>query len=214
MRRHRLSIPARIMGLAAAFLVLSSLAPLHAEPVGEPAAKRLIQKVVSDAVIAFGGKTLEPNERRAKLAELIDRYGDIPIYSQDVLGRYWKRASSTEQSDFNKLLPRYLQGCWTGSLSDMPTNLRVDFTTVETSPNGRTIVHSLATVPNDTLAIDWTVTRSADGHPILADVTVDGMSVFQTIQSDFMAALRANGGKLDVLFAAVQQKIAAQQETP
>jgi len=43
-------------------------------------------------------------------------------------------------------------------------------------------------------------------------VAVDGISVFQTMKSDFLSILRANGGRLDILFNAVQQKIAAQQE--
>ncbi|HXP96920.1 MAG TPA: ABC transporter substrate-binding protein [Telmatospirillum sp.] len=208
MRRHRFPLSLCVI----ACLAFWGTASAHADSGDDAEARQLIQTVVSDAVQAFGDKTLAPAERMSSLAELIDRHGDIAIYSEDALGRYWKRLSPIEQAHFAKLLTQYLQGCWEGPLNNVPPSLRIDFTTSDVLADGRIAVHSLAVVPNDTLAVDWTITRAADGRPIIADVAVDGISVFQTMKSDFLSILRANGGRLDILFNAVQQKIATQQE--
>ena len=200
--------PMRLRALALAMTVLLAWSASSAGASDDVAARRLVQAVVSDAVRVYGGQTLAPDEKTTKLAQLIDRYGDLSIYSADALGRHWTRASSTERSDFGKLLGRYLLGCWASALNDVPLTLHVDVTTTETLPNGRILIHSLAVVPNDTLAIDWTITPASDGHLIVADVVVDGISVFQTMNGDFQSILRANGGRLAALSEALEKKIA------
>lgn len=198
---------ARTMTLAVAILLAWGAPAAHAGD--DLAAKRLIQAAVADAMQAYGtGQTMGPDERKARLARLLERYGDMTLYSADALGRYWGRTSPSERSAFGKVLERYLLGCWASSLNDISPRLHVDFTTTETLPDGRLLLHSLAVVPNDTLAIDWTIAPAADGHPIIADVSVDGISVFQTMKSDFLSILRTNGGRLDALSEALQKKSA------
>jgi phospholipid transport system substrate-binding protein len=190
-----------------AFFFVAGTPSVRAGTTDDIVAKQLVQTVVSDALRDFGGRNLGPEERSVKLAALIEHYGDMSIYSEIVLGRYWTRASLTERTDFEKLLGQYLLGCWTSPLRDMPSRLRIDFATTEVLANGRLVIHSLAVVPTDTLALDWTIAHSADGRLVIADVAIDGASAFQTMKSDFLSILHANGGRLEALIAALRRKV-------
>ncbi|MDR3435128.1 ABC transporter substrate-binding protein [Telmatospirillum sp.] len=198
----------RFLRLAAILFTIIVSHPAMADDDSE-AGRQLIAQVMADTLQAYGGQNLTAGERVARLRDLIDRYGDIPVYAEDALGRYWGRASANEKIAFGRLLNQYLLGCWSSQLQDVPASLHVDLAASETLPDGRLLVHSLAVVPNDTLAVDWTVASAADGRLIIADVSIDGFSVLQTVKSDFLSILRANGGRLDVLFEALQAKIAA-----
>ncbi|MBV8536173.1 MAG: ABC transporter substrate-binding protein, partial [Alphaproteobacteria bacterium] len=51
------------------------------------------------------------------------------------------------------------------------------------------------------------VASTADGHPFIADVSVEGVSLVRVMRSDFSSVLFANAGRLDGLIAGMRQKI-------
>lgn len=192
----------------AAFCLALPLSAGAARADDDADARVLITRLVEDARGAFGGQILEPAERVARLKGLIERYGDMGVFADEVLGRYWNRASQSDRTIFLQLLPQYLSGCWSSETQGVPASLRVDLAGSERDGDAL-VVHSLATVPDDTIALDWRVVRAADGHPVIADVAVDGGSVLLTIRSDFQSFLRGNSGHFDALLTALQMKLAA-----
>jgi phospholipid transport system substrate-binding protein len=175
------------------------------------AAKRLIGEVVAEAKQSFAGQTLARPDRLARLHAMVAKYTDLTILSEDILGRYWTKASAEEKSSFVILLTDCAQESWSSYLNDMSDRLRIDFTTSEPAAGGRIVVHSLVVVPNDTVAVDWTTTQAADGRPVIADVAVEGISRIQTMKGDFLSFLRANGGRVQALLDALRQKVAGFQ---
>lgn len=174
--------------------------------------RKLVQSVVKEAVDSFAGKQTTPAERSTLLHGFIDRYGDVNLSSKDILGHYWTKMTPEQQAEFQVVVVDYAIGSWSKQLADFPADQRVDFTESETLSNGRTLLHSLASHTGDIAPVDWTIAKSADGRLVIADVSLEGVSMIQTMRGDFLGILRANGGDPAVLIAALKQKIASYQQ--
>jgi ABC-type transporter MlaC component len=195
--------------LTAVVLLALSLAPAAARSAETDRA--LVDQVMAEAVADFAGQTLDPDQRAQRLRQLIDRFGDTGLFARDMLGRYWRRLPPDRQAAFASLLGRYLEGCWSSTLTGVPASLSLDLAASENTADGRVVIHSLATIPDDTLAIDWTIARTTDGRTVVADVAVDGMSVLKTMKDDITAVLRGNGGDVDQVIAGLEAKLAGRQ---
>lgn len=194
------------VGAAALIAVSLSTAPARADDIKDGQA--LIGQLMDSAQKDFGGKNLEPAQSGPLLREYIAKYASVPLTSQDILGRYWAKATPEEQSEFEKLAVDYAIGSWSKQLVDMPAQQSVEFTTAETTPEGRIIQHSLV-VNTDSTAVDWQLAHAEDGHLVLADVSINGVSMVQTMKADFTTIIRGNGGKVAPLLDALKAKIAS-----
>jgi phospholipid transport system substrate-binding protein len=201
---------------AAIGLILFAIAGLfslpqtaRADDIG--AAKELVGALAAEATESFAGKTLPLDARSAKLQDMISRYGDVPTSSRDILGHYWTKASTDQQNAFVAVVVDYAIQSWAKQVSDLPRGQHIDITSAEVNAAGRTIIHSLAINGGDMAAVDWMLTRTADDRLVITDVSVDGVSIIQTMKGDFTAIIRANGGKLDALLDALRGKIASYQ---
>jgi len=197
--------------LFAVAVLFSAPQEARADDIG--AAKEMVGALAAEATNSFAGKVLTPEDRAAKLQDMIARYGDVPTSSQDILGRYWTKASPEQQSAFTSVVVEYAIQSWAKQVSDLPPGQHIDITTAEVNAEGRTIIHSLAVNGSDMAAVDWMLTRTNDGRLVITDVSVDGVSIIQTMKGDFTAIIRANGGKLDALLDALRVKIASYQDS-
>ncbi|HVI52382.1 MAG TPA: ABC transporter substrate-binding protein [Candidatus Sulfotelmatobacter sp.] len=201
--------PLFAVGAAALIAVTLSAAPVssaRADDVKD--GQVLINQLMDSAIRDFGGKTLPFAQTDALLRDYIAKFGSVPLSSQDILGRYWSKATPEEQAEFQKLAVDYAIGSWSKQLADMPAQQSLQFTTAETTPEGRIIQHSLVT-NSDTTAVDWQVAHAEDGHLVISDVSVNGVSMVQTMKADFSTIIRANGGKVSALLDALRAKIAS-----
>lgn len=190
--------------------VCATFAPSSAGAVETDAARRIVIAVVEEAIQTFGGKSMGKEERGAKLRSLIDKYADIGLSSQDILGRYWGKTSSTERHELTGLVLDYAVGSWIDHLNDVPSNQRIDVLSADAMTDGRVLVHSQIITPGESVDVDWTVASAAsDGRPAITDVSVEGVSVIQTMRGDFTSIIRANAGRLEPLFEALRRKIAS-----
>jgi phospholipid transport system substrate-binding protein len=196
-----------LRGAAALALLFSLLFGGPAQALDAAGAHRAIDDVVKAALGAFAGRHLSPADQASRVADLIAHHGDGRLYAEDLLGRYWARATPEDRDAFRQVFESYLPDCWSSLIGDVPASLKIEFGADERLPDGRMMVHSLASVPGDTLAVDWTVAPAPDGRPIIADVSVEGVSVLQTMRADFQAFLRANGGRIGALGEALKGKI-------
>jgi len=192
--------------LVAATLLVAPLSPARADDVKDGQA--MINQLMASAISDFGGKTLSGEQREALLHAYVTKYGSVPLSSQDILGRYWGRATPEEQAEFQTLAVDYAIGSWSKQLADMPAQQSVEFTSSETTPEGRIVLHSLV-VNNDNTPVDWQLAHAEDGRLVLSDVAINGASMVQTMKADFTTIIRSNGGKVSALLDALKQKIAS-----
>jgi len=192
--------------LLSATLAAGFSGPARADDTAD--AKAQVNSLMAEAIATFGGKTLPYDELNAKLRGFIERYGDVALSSQDVLGRYWAKASPEEQSDFKTLVVDYAIGSWSSQLGQMPVSQTIEFTTSETTPEGRILLHSLSHT-DDITPVDWLLVRAGDGRMVVLDVAVGGVSIVKTMNADFSTIIRANGYKVAPLLDTLRAKIAS-----
>jgi ABC-type transporter MlaC component len=196
----------RLVVLAAAFYGLGHTVPARAVDAG--AAAGLVNHAVDDAFKTFAGKSLSQEEAHRQADELIRRYTDLHVISSGILGRYWTAATQADQEKFMVLLVNYAIAGWASQITTLDTKDKI--TVTGTVPAGETVhVHAVSTSPGDTpTPLDFVVS-AMDGRLIISDAVIDNVSFIRTMHDDFTAFLGSNGGRLEVLMAAMQKKIDA-----
>ncbi|HIJ63170.1 MAG TPA: ABC transporter substrate-binding protein [Rhodospirillaceae bacterium] len=197
-------ILARLFSAALLVLTLLNVAPAAADTDGPD---RVVEAAVNEVIQRFGGKTLSPDDCVAGLGALIDTYGDLGLTTGRILGYHWNKADQAQKSDLTKLVRDYLIGSWAGHLNDVPTGHQFHILGAASSEDNRAIVQSVLITPDGDVPVDWTVERSDGGRNVITDIKVEGVSMVQTLRSDFTAVIRANDGKIQPLIEALRNKI-------
>ncbi len=195
--------------LAALLLPLALLAARPAAAVDTEQARLLVRSAAADTLASFAGKTLTPDEARAALRPLIAKYGDMETESRQILGRYWAKASPESQKEFAILLERFVVTAFGGMIDEVPAGQRIDVQSAEAQGN-TVVVHSVASSPGEApTPVDWVVADTAEGRPVIVDVSVDGAAMVATLQADFTSVIRSASGGLEALFGPIRRKISA-----
>ncbi len=184
------------------------LVPSTGRAIERQAAINIVDAAVTEGFDTFVGKNLTRAQTRQAVDRLMQRYVDRRYWAEEILGRYWGRSSAEERSHFQAALGDYVVAFWGSDLNDLPKNQKV--TIIGAEPQGdRVLVRSVATVGGaDPTPVNWIV-GSKDGQLVIVDLSIDGVSPVKTMHDDFSSALRANGGRLDLLMQAMQKKIDA-----
>lgn len=198
--------PLRVLASALAVTACLAAAPAHADDVTDGQA--MVKELMNSAIKDFGGKKVPAEQRNALVHAYIEKYGSVPLSAQDILGRYWTRATPEEQTEFESLAVDYAIGSWGKQLDDMPVDQSITFTSSETTPEGRIVLHSLVT-NTDMTPVDWQLAHTPEGKLVLADVAINGAAMVQTMKADFTTIIRSNGGKVSALLDALKTKIAS-----
>jgi phospholipid transport system substrate-binding protein len=197
----------KFLAASATAAILFVFASTPARALDEQAATVFVNQVTQDVVKEFGGRSLTRAQVHDAVDRLVQRYIDLPQLSQDILGRYWARATEDERARFQALVIDYVMSVWGGEMNDMSPKVTIAIT--RTEPAGeRVVVHTVASTPgDDPLPVEWVVGSRPDGRAVIADVTFEGVSPVKTMRDDFSSFLRANGGRVEALLAGMQKKI-------
>ena len=196
------------------FLVLVAVGPrpVQAQDASAPdlqAARTLVRSAIDTGLSSFVGKPLAERERL--LDGLLRRYSDPTMLAANILGRHWGKISPAEQTAFTETFMRYLVSSYVGLLKNVHPDVTVDVG--EAIDTGERIqVLCVAHMPSDPGApvpVVWDVATTAEGKPVLMDVTADGVSIIRAMREDFASVLRRSGGAITPLMEALQRKIAA-----
>jgi ABC-type transporter MlaC component len=188
-------------------VILMSSGALPAYALDADGARALVTSAASDALGGFSGRKVSTAEAQAKMKLLLETYGDMEFESQQILTRYWLRASPAHQQEFANLLERFVIATYSGALDGVPKGERLDIRDVD-QKGDRFIVHSTFITPgDDPMAVDWVVASTRSGKPVIADIVADGTALVPTMSADFSSVVRSAGGGLEALFEPIRRKI-------
>lgn len=195
-------------GLLAGFsLAVAAATPAWA--LDTDSATALVDAAIHDVYGSMAGKHLSREERTALLNSAIQRYVNIERTSEDLIGPSWDRASATDRTTFENTLVAYMLALWGEPLGDISPGQKV-VVTGAVQKGDEVLVQSTANAPHEQPTyLNWTVKGTPDGHPFIADVSVEGVSLMRVMKSDFSSVLFANAGRLDSLIAGMRRKIGA-----
>ena len=199
----------RLLGAVLAGLALSLLVESPARALEPDAAAAFVDQAIHDVYTTMAGKKLSREQRVAVLNSVIQRYANIEKTSETLIGPSWGYAAASDQTAFEQTLVAYMLALWSEPLGDISPEQKVSITSA-VAHGDKVLVESAATAPQeDPTYLEWTVATTPDGHPFIADVSVEGVSLVRVMKSDFSSVLFANSGRLDGLIAGMQRKIRA-----
>jgi phospholipid transport system substrate-binding protein len=157
------------------------------------------------ATVVNGGGAYDDKKRR--LAPLIEQAVDVDGIAQFCLGIYWRRATPQQQAEFNRLFHAVLLNNIGGKIGQFQG---VTFRPTTTSQReGDSVVGTVIQRPNQQPNnVQWIVS-TASGRPKIVDVQAEGVSLRLTQRNDYSAFLSRNGGNVDALLAAMRQQAGA-----
>jgi phospholipid transport system substrate-binding protein len=186
-------------------LLLPGLRPARADDSTAPVA--FIRQVGNEIPgVLANATTIE--QRRARLRPFVARVVDVDATAQFCLGRYWAHATPAQQQALQTLFLTVLVNeiaLWTGDSTNPATPTTVTMQPAVTV-SGQTYVPTIVNVGIAPPAhVNWVVNMHA-APPRILDVTAEGLSLRETLHSDFVSYLNRHGGNIDGLIGVLQQR--------
>lgn len=203
----RFRFPALLTGVAlAAALLVAQSDTARAMQAASPSA--LINQLVSQATALLKDKQMAEPQREAKFRNLLKAGFDIPRISRFVLGRYWRSATDQQREQFLKLFEDWIVRTYSARFrSYSGETIRVTGTRPESGAT--TVVLSQFISPGGAppAKVEWHVRKTGKNDYAVVDVSVEGVSMALTERDQIAAVADRNGGTIDGLNRALQQKI-------
>jgi phospholipid transport system substrate-binding protein len=188
-------------------LAASAAAALFALPVRAADPSKLIETVTTEVVEIVTTKT--GADRQAAMRQVVQDNFDVPYMGRSALGTHWNQASEQQQA-------RFLAAVETSEARDYSERLgkyagtTVTIGKVTSRPNNVWIVDSRLNRTNgQPIKIEWQVHDRGQGLRI-ADVKVEGVSMFMTMRSDFNSYIQSNYGEVEPLVKELEARAARQ----
>ena len=193
--------------LLTAFLVVALVILVPARPAAAQDPAAVITNLGNNALKVLG-PNVDPNLRVARFRELFQADFDVPSIARFVLGRYWRLAAPTQQQEFIRLFTDYIALVYANRLAEYSgETLRV--TGTHPAPDGELVASEIIRTSGQPPArVDWLLTPANGGYKI-TDVIFEGVSMAVTQRSEFASFIQRNGGQVQSLITALQQKTAS-----
>ncbi len=186
-------------------MLLLAAMPAHAA-LSPDDAQKFISGLGGDAIGSLTGSSITQAERETRFRGLLETHFDMPGISKFVLGRYWKLASESQQTEFQKLFETLLVQSYAKTFAQYGGE-KFQVTKSWTDGDGSVVVNTNVGRPNgDIIRLDWRVADQANTMRII-DLVVEGVSLRATHRSDFASAIQSNGGTIAGLLDVLRQKI-------
>ena len=192
------------LATSAAALIFARL-PAQAAPSGEDA-KKFISSLGADAISSLTGSSLSQSERETRFRGLLETHFDMPGINKFVLGRYWKIATDSQKTEFQKLFEDLLVRSYAKTFAQYAGE-RFLVNNARSNDDGSLMVNSQINRPNgDVIRLDWRI-EDRSGAMQITDLLVEGVSLRTTHRSDIDSAIQSSGGTVTGLLDSLRQKV-------
>ena len=194
--------------LIVAFLAAGSLpGSARAGEFGDGATK-FIEVLTEDAISMLTGKGLTKAVRAERFRALMGKTFSIQGIAKFVLGRYWRKASDEEKSDYLQLFEDLMVVTYADRFEKYSGE---KFLIKRTEVRGEkdAIVYTTMVKANDgakPLKVAWRVRSKGETYTII-DVMVEGISMIMTQKSEFSSFIKQNGGNLGALLMELKKRV-------
>ena len=185
----------------------------HAMQAADPSA--LISQLVTQAINVIVDKNETEAQREAKFRTLLQDGFDIPRISRFVLGRYWNAANDNQRKEFSQLFEDWIVRTYSARFGQY-SGEKIQVTGTRNEGPTTTVVSSQFVSPNGAppAKVEWVVRKGNDNDYSVVDVSVEGVSMALTQRDEIAAVADRNGGTVDGLNKAMQDKIKGAAAAP
>jgi phospholipid transport system substrate-binding protein len=187
------------------FLLLVTVTPVSALAATSDAS-RFIDDRARTVLAMFNDRALSPEQREARLSDLVTKSFDVPTIARFVLGRHWATATPAERDEFIRVFEHYMVHIYASRFSQYP-DAKVKMTGEREEGGDRVLVRSQIQRrgSQESAKVDWWVKKSQDGYKIL-DVNIEGVSQLVTLRDEFSAVIQQHDGKVAGLIDHLKEK--------
>lgn len=170
----------------------------------------LVRQLVAQAISTIQDKQESEQTRETKFRDLLEAGFDIPRISRFVLGRYWNGATDAQRQQFTHLFEDWIVRTYSIRFTEYGgQTIQITGTHPEGDSGANSVVLSQFISPNGAppAKVEWHVRKTGDNDYKIVDVSVEGVSMALTQRDEIAAVADRNGGSIDALNQALQQKI-------
>jgi len=190
-----------LLTVAAAFAVAGGAAAA----ITGKGADAFIKLLGNDAIQMLRDKNLSQSQRESEFRRLFVKGFDVDLISRFALGRFWREATETQRSEYQRLFEDFIVKSYVARLGQYSgeTFAVKDAKSVDTNDD---VVESVIERPNaPAVRVDWRV-RHSSGDFKIVDVIVEGVSMVLTQRQEFASVIQNGGGSIDSLLQRLRQK--------
>lgn len=170
-------------------------------------AQGFLKDLTDKAISRLTNESIPEEERKDNFRALFRENFDIDAIGRFVVGRYWRSAQKQDQQDFlttfeNVMVQRFApQFAGYGD-----TRFEVTGARTLKSEDQWLVTSSIALPGKEPAQVDWRL-RLKNGQWRVLDVIGEGVSMAQTLRSEYGAVLKDAGGDLAALTAKLQNSL-------
>ena len=173
----------------------------------EADAGAFLQALSRDASARLGQVDLSDAEKEANFRKLFHSAFDVPAISRFVLGKFWRRASEDQRSDFmavfeelhmRRFLPLFAK-------YDAEAFKVESVVAEEKKPNFFKVSSRIIRAEGEPLSVVWRVRDTGESYKVL-DIVAEGVSMAISLRHEYGAVAKARG--LDGLLEEMRSKSA------
>ena len=177
----------------------------------ETEASAFVESLADQAMQALANEDITRTERVARFRDLFNAQFAVKGIGKFVLGRYWKKASAAEQTEYLKLFEDLMVVSYVDRFTDYAgESLTIEKTVAPSAKKITVYTKILKPKSAKSYAVNWRVGKGSKGFKVV-DVVVEGTSMSTTLRSDFGSIIRQKGGKIAGLIDALKKKTASLQ---
>lgn len=186
-----------------------AIAPARADQHLETSSE-FIRSLANRAIITLTTEGQTDEMRRDKFRSLFREGFAINGIARFVLGRYWRRASEDDRTEYLALFEDVIVNTWADRFSSysgekFSVQNAVDAPSAHESESVAIVRSLFFSDPQTPIRIDWRVASRGDVYKI-TDVMVEGISMANTQRDEFASVIRSNSGKINALLEILRKK--------
>jgi phospholipid transport system substrate-binding protein len=196
----------RALAAFALALVMAAGAARGEGPATAEAAATFLGAFRDQGATVQGDASLDPGARRAAVRRLLAESCDLPAISRFVLGKYWRRASDEERTEFRLLFEDYVVAALARRLDDF-SGEDATVAQVRLERPGLALVSSrFPRNDGKPVAVDWRLRHGKAGWRII-DIVVEGVSLVLAQRAEFTSIVRNDGGRMDAVLSRLRRAV-------
>lgn len=168
-------------------------------------AESFIRALSEQAAQTLARRDLSDAERARYFRELLMATADLELIGRFVLGRYWRKATGAEQTEFLELFEDISVYTWSRHFREY-SGRALTIVGVRLMEEGVVVESTISQPQGPPLLVLWKLQRSEKGLRV-TDLVVEGVSMAVTYRSEYGAVIQRSSGKVIGLLIALRAKI-------
>lgn len=174
------------------------------------ASSEFIRSLADRAITTLTAEGQTTEMRRDQFRNLFREGFAINGIARFVLGRYWRRATEADRTEYLALFEDVIVNTWADRFSsysgqEFTVQTAVDAPSAHEAERVAIVRSLFFSDPQTPIRVDWRVASRGNIFKI-TDVTVEGISMANTQRDEFASVIRSNSGELSALLDILRKK--------